>query len=66
MGYRRACEKLHSSLGFKRIGIYRNAGYKCDKWRDVAWFEKSIGSYDKNPKEFIPITKILEDKILKI
>lgn len=59
-------EKLQISLGFKKIGIYHNAGYKCGKWRDVAWFEKSIAIYDENPKEFVPITKIPEYKILKI
>lgn len=59
-------ENLQISLGFKKIGIYHNAGYKCNKWRDVAWFEKLIAIYDENPNEFIPITKIPEDKILKI
>lgn len=59
-------EKLQLSLGFKKIGIYHNAGYKGDKWRDVAWFEKSIANYDDNPKEFTPITKIPENKILQI
>lgn len=59
-------EKLQISLGFKKVGIYHNAGYKCDKWRDVAWFEKVIATCDKNPKDFISISKIQEDKILKI
>lgn len=59
-------EKLQISLGFKKVGILHNAGYKCDKWRDVAWFEKVIATCDKNPKDFISISKIPEDKILKI
>ena len=59
-------EKLQLSLGFEKIGIFRNAGYKCNKWRDIAWFEKSITSYDEKPKEFIPISEVSEDKILKL
>lgn len=56
-------KKLHESLGFSSIGIYQNAGYKCGKWNDVQWFEKSIGSYDLEPVPFISISKISKEKI---
>ena len=56
-------KKLHESLGFSSIGIYQNAGYKCGKWNDVQWFEKSIGSYDLEPVPFISINEISKEKI---
>ena len=59
-------EKLHTTLGFKQIGTYHNTGYKCNKWHDVSWFEKAIAPYDENPKDFVPISKISEDKIRAI
>lgn len=30
---------LHESLGFTRIGIYRDVGFKLGKWRDVGWYQ---------------------------
>ena len=35
-------ERLHRSLGFQCAGVYRNTGYKCGAWHDVAWFEKRL------------------------
>lgn len=57
---------LHVSLGFRQLGTYRNTGYKCGRWLDVTWFEKQISDYDKNPSQFIPVTKIQPEKIQKI
>jgi L-amino acid N-acyltransferase YncA len=37
-----ASERLHLSLGFRRIGTFHSTGYKCGKWQDVSWFEKQI------------------------
>lgn len=51
-------EKLHLSMGFARCGVYPKAGYKCGKWHDVAWFEKSIGLHDREPEPFIPLPEI--------
>lgn len=51
-------EKLHSSLGFKKIGTYHKTGYKNQKWHDVSIFEKSISEYSINPKNVIPIREI--------
>ena len=51
-------EKLHESFGFRRIGIYRQTGFKHGVWHDVTWFEKSIGDHETNPQAFIPIRDI--------
>lgn len=51
-------EKMHKTLGFRQLAIYRNAGYKCRKWHDVAWYEKPIASYDLNPEEIRPVSDI--------
>lgn len=56
-------ERLHKSLGFVRLGTYRNTGYKCGKWHDVAWFEKQIGTYDPNPKPILPIICIPKETL---
>ncbi len=33
---------LHESMGFERIGIYRDVGFKFGVWRDVGWWQKSL------------------------
>lgn len=36
--------------GFRQLGVYRNTGYKCGAWHDVAWFEKALGPYGGAPE----------------
>ncbi|KQY80890.1 arsinothricin resistance N-acetyltransferase ArsN1 family B [Pelomonas sp. Root1444] len=34
---------LHEALGFEAIGTYRNVGFKHGAWRDVGWWQLSLG-----------------------
>jgi len=51
-------ERLHEGLGFNKIGVYRNTGYKHGGWHDVIWFEKSIMPHEQSPEAFKPISSI--------
>ncbi|MGM9637293.1 MAG: GNAT family N-acetyltransferase [Eubacteriales bacterium] len=33
---------FHQKMGFRQVGIMQNAGFKFNRWLDVAWFEKRI------------------------
>jgi phosphinothricin acetyltransferase len=33
---------LHEAVGFKKIGVYREVGWKFDGWRDVGWWQKRL------------------------
>ncbi len=33
---------LHEAVGFTRIGVYREVGWKFDDWRDVEWWQKIL------------------------
>jgi phosphinothricin acetyltransferase len=35
---------LHEALGFERIGVYKNVGFKFDRWHDVGWWQKELRS----------------------
>lgn len=35
-------EGLHRNLGFEEIGVFKNIGYKFDKWHDVKWMQKRL------------------------
>ena len=55
-------ERLHESLGFRRIGTYRLAGFKAGAWHDVAWFEKPIAPYDQDPIPLLPFPAVPRDE----
>ncbi len=33
-----ASVRLHESVGFQRVGVYRGVGYKLGAWHDVVWW----------------------------
>ena len=35
---------LHEKYGLRKVGHYTEVGYKFDRYWDVAWYEKSLGS----------------------
>ena len=42
---------LHQAMGFEPVGVYRNIGYKCGAWRDVAWWQLVLREGDGTPPE---------------
>ena len=61
-----ASEGLHRSMGFRCMGVQRSTGYKDGAWRDVAWFEKTIGTYDEAPAPLRPLRAVPRERVLKI
>lgn len=56
-------EAIHQSLGFSKIGIYKNVGFKFGQWHDVAWYQMQLN--DKNlTKEPTPIGELLSEKVI--
>jgi phosphinothricin acetyltransferase len=33
---------LHESVGFKPLGVYREVGFKFDRWHDVGWWQRLL------------------------
>lgn len=33
---------LHERLGFERIGIYKEVGFKFGAWHDTAWYQRGL------------------------
>ena len=44
-----ASVRLHESVGFTPIGIYRGVGFKQGAWRDVGWWGLAMGQPAANP-----------------
>ena len=58
-------ERLHESMGFARIGVMHNTGYKNGAWHDVTYFEKALAPYENDPKPVTPIGTLPEDAVQK-
>lgn len=60
-GYRMACAgvalpnsasvALHEEVGFERVGVYRDIGWKLGRWHDVLWLQRPIGPRGTPPVE---------------
>ncbi|MBS1369689.1 MAG: N-acetyltransferase [Lentisphaeria bacterium] len=56
-------ERLHERMGFRRIGVFRNAGFKGGAWHDVTWFEKEIAPCDAPPGEFAAFPHLAPERV---
>jgi phosphinothricin acetyltransferase len=45
-----ASVRLHESVGFEFLGVYRGVGFKQGEWRDVGWWHCRLGDAPANPK----------------
>jgi phosphinothricin acetyltransferase len=46
-----ASRRLHESMGFELVGIYRNVGYKAGAWHDVGWWQLPLREPPADPDE---------------
>ena len=37
---------FHKKMGFELVGTFHQSGYKFDRWYDMIWMEKLIGTHD--------------------
>jgi L-amino acid N-acyltransferase YncA len=42
--------KFHEALGFRPVGVYRNVGFKLDRWQDVGWWGRPLRAYEGEPE----------------
>jgi L-amino acid N-acyltransferase YncA len=40
---------LHEALGFQPVGVYRQVGFKCGAWHDVAWYQRPLQPHPGEP-----------------
>lgn len=46
-----ASVRLHESVGFTPIGVYRRVGYKLGAWHDVGWWQLTLKPPEESPTE---------------
>jgi phosphinothricin acetyltransferase len=40
---------FHEALGFQKVGVYQQVGYKLGEWHDVGWWELTLQARITNP-----------------
>jgi len=40
--------EFHAHLGFSKVGEFHKCGYKFDRWYNMIWMEKIIGTHQKS------------------
>ena len=50
-----ASVRLHESVGFTPIGVYRESGFKLGAWHDTGWWQCRLGDAVANPEPPRPL-----------
>lgn len=53
-----ASVRLHESVGFTPVGIYREAGYKLGAWRDTGWWQCRLGDAPPDPRAPVALNQL--------
>jgi phosphinothricin acetyltransferase len=59
-----ASVRLHESLGFRPVGVFKGIGYKLGKWHDVGWWQLDLQPEIANPPEPRPFSAVRETHVL--
>ena len=49
---------LHEAMGFQPVGVYRQVGFKCGAWHDVAWFQRPLRPRPDEPPPPRPLEEV--------
>ena len=49
-----ASVRLHESVGFTPLGVYRDVGFKLGAWRDTVWWQLPRRPPDAAPRPLAP------------
>lgn len=56
---------LHEAVGFERVGVYREVGFKLGEWRDTGWWQCRLGDAVPRPDAPRPFSalgaRVLDD-----
>ncbi len=50
---------LHEAMGFRPVSVYREVGFKCGAWYDVAWFQRPLQPPPPVPSEPRPLADVV-------
>lgn len=54
--------RFHEHMGYRLVGKFNKCGYKFNRWYDMIWMEKMIGTHTINPEPVIPFSELNHKK----
>lgn len=58
--------EFHKLMGYSEIACFTCAGYKFDRWLDMLWLGKVIGSFDAAPTALVPFPQLEKEQVQNI
>jgi phosphinothricin acetyltransferase len=49
---------LHAAMGFQPVGVYKQVGFKCGAWHEVAWFQRLLQPPPGGPTPPRPLEEV--------
>ncbi len=59
-------EALHTAMGFRKLAVFDNVGYKNGEWRAVTWFERKLCPFEDAPEAPLSVYQISAEELDKI
>jgi phosphinothricin acetyltransferase len=54
-----ASERLHTSVGFRRVGLFERVGWKFDQWHDVSYWQCNLRDDRMPPSPIQPVAAVM-------
>ncbi len=54
-----ASEQLHANVGFRKVGVLEQAGWKLGEWQDIAFWQLVLQKGDGPPEPIKPVSSVL-------
>ena len=52
--------RAHEAVGFRKIGVLQNMGFKADAWHDTGWWQLELRPMPDQPRRPLPLTSLIE------
>lgn len=61
-----ASEALHLAMGFEKLAVFENVGYKNSAWHGVTWFGLNLCEFEDDPQPPLSVHELSADEVTKI
>lgn len=60
-----ASVRVHEAIGFRKIGVFENMGYKLGKWHDTGWWQLELRPMPAQPQPPRPVMALAQQADFK-
>ena len=57
----RASVRFHEKMGYRMVGIFKQCGFKFNRWYSMCWMEKMLGEHKPNQQAVKPFEESMLD-----